>query len=307
MKFLVIKSYSGFGDRIEHLLACFKYCVKTERTIVIDWSDPVWCGNETEKGFDYYFYLKNINYMKIKDFKEIFIKNKLSGNNMSIIPEFFGDIILKRSNENDVKYKFADVAQLFREVLSGKREDLNVDIIVTTDLDKRNNMGILSIPNLVYRPELMNYIKKDPNYNFLINNKFTALHLRGSDRTKYTEKYRPDLTNFSHNQNEYIEKLILDIPKDTKNLLVLSDSVILVEAFMEKIDKSFNIIQTNNKKTSSDVGLHLEIEESKESKNLELLKDFYFMTIAEKVVCDKISRFSLVAQRVCNFRKPKAN
>lgn len=305
MKFIVIKSYSGFGDRVEHLLACFKYAVKTERCMVIDWSDHVWCGNETNKGFDYYFYLKNVNYMAIDDFKKIFIKNKLNGKKMSVIPSFFEDIMLKRSNENDVQYRFADIAQLFREVISNKRKDMDFDILVTTDLDKRNNMGIISIPNLVYKNVIMDFIKKDPNYNFLMNNKFVSIHLRGSDRSKYTENYRPDLTNYSHNKEEYVCKLISKIPNGTENLLILTDSNILYDLFMEKIDKKYNILETNNVRTSGNVGLHLEKEESKESKNLELLKDFYFMTRSSYVVCDEISRFSLVAHRVCELGKPR--
>lgn len=305
MKFLIIKSYSGFGDRIEHLLACFKYAVKTQRYMVIDWSDHVWCGNEINKGFDYYFYLKKVNYITIDDFKKIFINNKLNGTKMSIIPKFFEDIMLKRSNENDVQYRFGDIAKLFREVISDERKDLDIDIIVSTDLDQRNNMGIISIPNLVYKNNVMDFIKKDPNYTFLMNNKFVSIHLRGSDRSKYTEKYRPDLTNYSHNKDEYIDKLILKIPKGTQNLLLLTDSTILYELFMKKIDKKYNILETNNRRTAGNVGLHLEKEESKESKNLELLKDFYFMTRSTYVVCDEISRFSLVAHRVCELGKTK--
>jgi|TARA_B110000208_G_scaffold191994_1_gene261584 hypothetical protein len=305
MKFLVIKSYSGFGDRVEHLLACFKYAVKTQRYMVIDWSDHVWCGNEMNKSFDYYFYLKNVNYMPINDFKKIFIKNKLNNTKMSVMPTFFEDIMLKRSDENDVKYKFGDIAQLFREVISDKRKDIEVDILVTTDLDKRNNMGIVSIPNLVYKKVILDFIKEEPNYNFLMNNKFVTIHLRGSDRSKYTEENRPDLTNYSHHKEKYVDNLISQIPKGTENLLVLTDSTILYDLFMEKIDSKYNVLETNNVRTSGNVGLHLEREESKESKNLELLKDFYFMTRSSYVVCDKISRFSLVAYRVCELGKPR--
>jgi len=305
MKFLLIRSFSGFGDRIEHLLAAFNYCVKSERTMVIDWTDPVWCGEEFNKGFDYYFRLKKVSYMPLSEFKKIFITNKKNGIEMKILPSFFENIILKRSNENDVQYTFSDLANLMKEVINNERPDIPCDILVTTDLDKRNNMGIIAIPNLIYNYNIMNYIKEDPNYSFLMNNNFVSLHLRGTDRTTYTEKYRPDLTNFSHNQDEYISNLIKKIPEDTENILLLSDSNILIEAFLEKIDKKFNIIQTNNQKSDNEVSLHLKMEKSKESKNFELLKDFYFMTRSKFVVCDTISRFSLVAHRVCELGKPK--
>ncbi len=55
----------------------------------------------------------------------------------------------------------------------------------------------------------MNFIKQDKNYDFLMNNKFVSIHLRGSDRSKYTEENRPDLTNYSHHTEEYINNLIV--------------------------------------------------------------------------------------------------
>ena len=304
MKFILIRSFSGFGDRIEHVLGCYSYAKKTGRTMVIDWTDPVWCGDEYHKGFDHYMHIRNINYMSIEDFKKIFIKRKTEKVPMSFLPTFYEDILLKRSNEKDVKYKFGDITTLFNGIREGTREDVQQDVIVSTDLDKRNNRGILNISNLIYNQNVMDFIKKDPNYDFLMNNKYVAIHLRGSDRSKYTETFRPDLTNFSHHKDEYVDKLIEKIPENTENLLVLTDSVILFEIFMNKIDKKYNIIDTNNKRTSDEIGLHLIKEESKESKNLELLKDFYFMTRSSFVVCDQISRFSLVACRVCEYGKP---
>ena len=298
MKFLVIKSYSGFGDRIEHVLACLQYVAKTDRCLVIDWTDHVWCGDEIKKGFDYYFMIKGVKYMLLEDFKKAYVYYKLNKVKMSVVPNFFEHIMLRRSNECDIPYKFSDINDLFKAVVSGDRKDLDYDIIVTTDLDARNTSGIYSIESLIFKENVMNFIKQDKNYDFLMNNKFVSIHLRGSDRSKYTEENRPDLTNYSHHTEEYINNLIVKIPEDTRNLLVLTDSVILYEAFMNKIDKKYNIIDTNNQRTSGNVGLHLEKEKSKESKNLELLKDFYFMSKSSFVVCDEISRFSLVAKRI---------
>lgn len=303
MKFLLVKSFSGFGDRIEHLLCVFNYCRHVGRTIVVDWTDHVWCGTEIEKEFSYYFILKNVEFMHIKDFKKLFIKSKQDGKPMKILPPFYSDIILRRSDENDVKYRYGDIQEAIKSIMLGKMKDFDCDVMVTTDLDKRNNNGVISISNLIYRPFIMDYIKKDPNYHFLMNNKFITVHLRGSDRSKYTEDHRPDLTNFSHHKEKYVKDIIKKIPHETQNILLLSDSTILVEYFLEIIDKKYNIIQTNNEKTSSDVGLHLERIPSKENKNLELLKDFYFMTNSTDVICDGVSRFSLTAKKICDVKK----
>lgn len=302
MKYLFIRSFSGFGDRIEHLLCVFHYAIISKRTLVIDWTDHVWCGNEPEKDFYYYFKFNNITMIGLKEFKLLFIKAQKSKKKLTVIPEFFKDTILRRSDENDVKYRFGDIQDHFRNVITGKTKDLPYDIVVTTDLDKRNNRGIICISNLVYKDFIMDYIKKDPNYDFLMNNKFVSVHLRGTDRSIYTEEYRPDLTNFSHHTDTYIDNLIKKIPKGTENILLLSDSTILISNFLKKVN-NYNILQTNNEKSSGNIGLHLERCDSKVTKNLELLKDFYFMTNSEIVICDEISRFSLVAKRVCDLKR----
>jgi len=303
MKFVLIRSFSGFGDRVEHLSCVFHYCLKVGRTMVIDWTDHVWCGEEIEKEFSYYFILNKVNFMKLNEFKLLFIKNKKSGNEMTFLPPFYSDVVLRRSDETEVKYRYGDLQATIKEICLGKRKDFEQDVLVTTDLDKRNSNGIVAITNLVYRPFIMDYIKQDPNYLFLMNNKFITVHLRGSDRSKYTETHRPDLTNYSHHKETYVQNLIKKIPRDTKNILLISDSTSLVEYFLEIIDKKYNIIQTNNQKTSENVGLHLEKTPSKENKNLELLKDFYFMTNSTDVICDEVSRFSLTAMRICKLKK----
>ena len=92
----------------------------------------------------------------------------------------------------------------------------------------------------------------------------------------------------------------------TKNILLLSDSTKLVSNFLKKIDNDYNIIQTYNEKSSKNIGLHIEPCDSKVKKNLEMLKDFYFMTNSYIVICDEISRFSLVAKRICDLKNNRS-
>ena len=303
MKYILVRSFSGFGDRIEHLLCVLHYVLKSKRTLVIDWTDHVWCGNEPDKDFYHYFKLNNVSMIGLKEFKLRFIKAQKSNEKLTVIPEFFKDTILRRSDENDVKYRFADIQDHFRNIIIGKTKDLPYDVVVTTDLDMRNNKGIIAISNLVYKDFIMEYIKKDPNYEFLMTNKFVSVHLRGTDRSIYTEDYRPDLTNFSHHTDKYINNMLKKIPKGTKNILLLSDSTSLISNFLKKVDSNYTIVQTNNEKSSGNIGLHLERCDSKFTKNMELLKDFYFMTNSEIVICDEISRCSLVAKRVCDLKR----
>lgn len=302
MKFLLIKSFSGFGDRIEHLLCSLQYAKYSGRTLVIDWTDHVWCGNETNKDFYYYFVLKDTETMNLKDFKTLFINRQKANKRLTVFPDFHYQNMLRRSDEKNIKFLCKDIQDLFRKVITKEMEDLPHDIIVTSDMERRNHAGVFSISRLLYKSFILEYIKEDPNYNFLMKNDFITIHLRGTDRSSYTEENRPDLTNFSHHKDVYVDKLIKKIPQGTKNILLLSDSNILISHFLENVEDIYNIIQTSNEKSSENIGLHIQPRDCKLKCNLELLKDFYFMTFSTHVICDEISRFSLVGKRVCDIK-----
>ena len=51
-KYILLKGYEGFGDRLENLLQTISYCRKTNRVLVVDWSDYMWT-NDLNYGFDH--------------------------------------------------------------------------------------------------------------------------------------------------------------------------------------------------------------------------------------------------------------
>lgn len=299
MKYLLIKAFSGFGDRLEHLTSLIPYLKASQRTLVIDWSDPVWTGEEFTKDFYYYFNLSDdIKYISLTDFKKTFIENK---DKISFFPPFYKKIALKRSNENDTEYRVSDMTAKLIQIIKRNCADLEYNVVVCTDLDRRTTAFAKYISKVNYKPWIMQFIYSDPLIHFIKQNEVIAVHLRGADRTKYSKTNREDLCNFSYDHDYYVSEIIKKIPEGTKNILLLSDSTFLVDKFIEFIDKSINILQTGNIKSTDDTGLHILKEKSKESKNLELLKDFYFMTQCKDVINDDVSRFSLLAKRTCNL------
>jgi hypothetical protein len=57
MKYLVVKGYLGFGDRLESLKMAVKYAMHYNLQIYVDWRDPMW----SHGGEDFYTYFKLIN------------------------------------------------------------------------------------------------------------------------------------------------------------------------------------------------------------------------------------------------------
>ena len=58
MKYLVVKGWVGFGDRLESLKMCVKYALDYNLQIHVDWSDSIWSHNG--ESFYSYFSLQNI-------------------------------------------------------------------------------------------------------------------------------------------------------------------------------------------------------------------------------------------------------
>ena len=53
MKYLIVKGYLGFGDRLESLKMCVAYAQKHNLQIYVDWRDPMW-SHGTEDFYTYF-------------------------------------------------------------------------------------------------------------------------------------------------------------------------------------------------------------------------------------------------------------
>jgi hypothetical protein len=67
MKYLVIKGWLGFGDRLESLKMGIKYALDHNLKVYVDWTDSMWShGNES-----FYTYFKLINIPQLESLDEI--------------------------------------------------------------------------------------------------------------------------------------------------------------------------------------------------------------------------------------------
>ena len=62
MKYLVVKSLLGFGDRLEALKMCIKYALDNNLKLFVDWTDDVW--GIYPQGFYKYFSLDSLLFTK---------------------------------------------------------------------------------------------------------------------------------------------------------------------------------------------------------------------------------------------------
>jgi hypothetical protein len=67
MKYLIVKGWLGFGDRLESLKMAVSYALKYNLQIYVDWRDPMWShGSE-----DFYTYFKLVNMPVLNSLSDI--------------------------------------------------------------------------------------------------------------------------------------------------------------------------------------------------------------------------------------------
>ena len=207
MKFVLVKSNLGFADRFQLLCFIIQYAKKTNRTLVVDWSDEIWSGNDPIKDFDYYFHFKDdikFNVMSLREFKKWYLNHIREGNTLSIFPKNHN--ILSRSygksdmsKDNSPNGKFIDIT-----IINSKVKDYSEDLVVVLGNDRRSWNCLVNCRHIDYNDNVTYFISED-NFNINVINKkipYCAVHLRGGDRMAYNKHDR--LCNDSLDVKKYV-------------------------------------------------------------------------------------------------------
>jgi hypothetical protein len=167
MKYLVVKGWLGFGDRMESLQMAVKFALDHKLQIYVDWRDSMWTHGDE----DFYTYFKLVNIPVINSLSDI-------PEDATVYPPFWKDKLNQQlSNE------------FFNEHI---KEDIHIgqlnkvypaDVIVST-LNYRTIYNDLSFFADVFRVI-------DPNVKDKLNQRKQKLplanawgiHIRGTDRT----------------------------------------------------------------------------------------------------------------------------
>ena len=306
MKCIILKSIEGFGDRLEWLLQSIEYSKKTNRILIIDWSDEMWGDNDSN--FEDYFFLNKLKYLTLNNFK-----NNYYSKNMSIIPKIWNNKLFLHPNKDlyNTEYILNNDNNIINDIINNHSKDFNEDIVVISGI--KNRTFIYS--NFKYIK--LNIILKNNIYNTTIYKQlqyipYICIHLRGGD--KLIELNRK-LQNKSNNLNLYVKnitsKLIkINMNKNIKNILILSDTKILLDYLKLKLKKignykiytSKNFLLDNN---LINIGLHNLCKEELERNNLTkkiinfyTILDFYLLLNSKIIINDDISLFSNMAIKI---------
>lgn len=311
MKFLVIRSDCGFGDRVITLTTAIAYARVTNRTLVIDWRDYVWCGNNQENDFDYYYEPIHNNYMPLKKFLLYYHQNM---SNLTVWPPGAKVQCQPYSTKQNINMDVCGIKKnqdklysndIFVNIIHRKEKDFTEDIVILYQHVTRPIQTLIEFPGLKPTKVIINKINADPFKINVIDKKipYLCVHLRGADRMNNINSFN----NGSYNPEEYIQRVCKDIREDIKDVLVISDTKELVDTFVKLYSHKFRIHQTNNMKSKDKISLHTDKNiKNKVKFNTEMLKDFHFMLLAVFVYSDGVSYFSMSPKIIKMFKMCKS-
>lgn len=200
--YLLIKGCNGFGNMMSVLSLAYEIIRNNKHlTLVIDWTHKEW-----KLGFDKYFTLNKIKYMRYEDFK------KLDITSFKIFPEEFNqDNLLKPLAE---AFPNLDKDNLYPTIFNPVLNNLNFnyDVLVFS----YNWVGYEYIGNLwkdliveeEFEKDIKNKIKSLSNYN--------AIHIRHTDNKNQSSQWFINYLRENRNVNIYVatdNELVLNICK----------------------------------------------------------------------------------------------
>jgi hypothetical protein len=266
-KYLLVKGWCGFADRLQCLSAAMSYAKKHNRIICMDWTDVIWKGDTPNMNFDTFFELT----VPTMPLEELLQKQK----ELSIYPPVWKGQLEK----TPALYMYEKPYQIDLDADPTHKEDILV--YTSTELRTYNKGNICECVRIKepYRSSIIEKLKQYQGYK-------TVVHLRGSDRVK------PD------QYEEYLKKNFEPKMKDKMNetVLIVSDTETLFKYFQEKYPQS--IVRTPNTSYTSSSDPHKTMHQDgsidKYDFNTQTLIDFFIIMYANECIHDENSLFSNV-------------
>jgi hypothetical protein len=280
MKYLVVKGWLGFGDRLESLKMCVAYAQHFNLQVYVDWTDSTW-SHGTES-FYTYFKLLMPSLNSLDDIPA----------NATYHPAFWkGNIKTPMSQElvNRNSELKLDLGILVKS-------PYDADVIVCSSIGKRAIFTDSTFFGKIFRitdPRIRNAVldrqRKHPLY------KSIGYHIRGTDRTKGQVHRERSIQLIALNAVMYggfSGVPMITVSDDKESLLVWK------RFFPDtKIFSSVSLENTSNKGNHHIIKNDLKI--SKDELNVDMLVDFFTLASCDRILSTfRDSRFAREAERL---------
>lgn len=282
MKYLVIKGWLGFGDRLETLKMAVKYALDYKLQIYVDWTDEMWSHN----GESFYTYFKLINMPVLESLNDI-------PEGSTYYPEYWKDHIHEPLTYDIIKSTDnLDLGFLNKEY--------SADVVVVSSIGPRALYGDSYFFANVFRVIDYRIIQKlrERRNRYPIESSW-GIHIRGTDRLRANKRLL---------SVQSLVSLItchggLNGPKMT----VVSDDKENAELWKRYYPDSFLTSELSIKQNSIAGNHNLSKDNltfTKDEMNVDALADFFTLALTQRVYTTcKDSRFAKEAIRLHPYIK----
>lgn len=282
MKYLVVKGWLGFGDRLESLKMAVKFALDNKLKIYVDWTDSIWShGNET-----FYTYFNLVNMESLASLDDI-------PQDATVYPEYWKDHMKEPiSNELIGAHPELNLGVLNDDI----KKKTTADVIVFSSIGYRSLYNDSSFFANVFRVVdqriLSKVAQRKSSYNL---SACLGIHVRGTDRvrtqTQREMKIQWMAISAIHN-GAFNNKPMIGVADDNVSLRIWKNffpqTVILSELSLQNTNKG------GNHNASKD-----QIKNSKDELNVDMLVDFFTLALCESILTTyKDSRFAQEARRL---------
>jgi hypothetical protein len=280
MKYLVVKGWLGFGDRLESLKMAVKYAIDNNLQIYVDWTDRY----IRHKDESFYTYFNLINMPTLNSLKDI-------PTDATYYPSYWN----KDNIHQPMTEKLFNTSKEFNLDLGmlNEKNKFNGDVIVYSCIGRRDIYHDSTFFANVFRvidPKIIEEVSdRQKKYNL---SKCIGVHIRGTDRISKKGREIPmqylSLNVFIYGRN--------------RNQIVVSDDNESIK-FWKKLNPNSTVLSSLSLENSHKGALHEisseKLEVSKNDLNIDMLIDFFTLCSCEQVLTTyRDSRFAQESTRL---------
>jgi hypothetical protein len=282
MKYLVVKGWMGFGDRLESLKMAVWFAIERKLQIYVDWTDSIWShGSE-----NFYSYFKLVNMPILNSLDDI-------PPDASVYPPYWKDN-LKSSLTQDIVNRQVELKLNIGTLNTGINVD--ADVLVFSSIGFRtlfNDSKFFANVFRVINPQILEELhKRQKGLNISTS---VGIHIRGTDRVKNSTSRNIGIQYMAMNA-------FMTGSLSGKAMVVVSDDAESVEIWKRFYPLS-TVFSSLSLKNTSSKGVHnsssSNLTSSKNELNIEMLCDFFTLALCERILTTcKDSRFAQEARRL---------
>jgi hypothetical protein len=278
MKYLVVKGWLGFGDRLQTLKMCVIYALHYNLQIYVDWSDSIWShGDES-----FYKYFNIVNMPVLKSLHDI-------PADATYYPPYWKDNIHKPfSHELWTRQKELNLN------LGIIRQPFDADVVVHSSIGSRALLNDISkfidvfrVIDSRVRNEVLDRQTKYPLHRSL------GFHIRGTDRTKTQLKKEQSIQLIAANavMNGSLSGAPMITVSDDKESLNIWKRFYPDTIIFSKLSIENTSVKGNHNASKDEIGV------SKDSMNVDMLIDFFTLASCQRILSTfRDSRFAVEAR-----------